>query len=471
MRTRTSLALLAVALGAVLLALLAVTSFTNANSTNRVVIPQLATDEPRAGSTAAPSATSTAGSTATPTPTSLSPTQPPATPTPGGGNGGGGSGNWFTVAFLDVGQGDAILITINGERLLIDGGASSTLALTRLQALGVTDLDAILMTHPDADHIGGLAAVLGAFTVERIYLNGGTASTDVFATFMAAVNAEGAEITTLSRGMTVPLGGLSLPVLHPVVTSTAQSNDNSLVVRLTCGSVLFTGDAEVPAETSMLSAGLVTDVDVLKVGHHGSKSSSSLAFLQAAKPEVAVISAGRTNSYGHPATEVLDRLAIVGASLVYTDTTAADDTVVMSSDCSTYSFSTGVTPPPSTPTPTPATPTPTPTSSSTATPTPTSTATPGGGGGVTITSITRPIKRGLSATLTASTYASANCTIVYVTPSGTTSSAAGLSPKTADPAGDVSWMWTIGGSTTPGTGTVTVTCNGQSASTPIEITS
>ncbi len=213
------------------------------------------------------------------------------------------------------------------------------------------------------------------FKVERIYLNGDTSDTATWDGFVAAVNAEGAKVITLRRGQNVPLGGLQLPVLHPPSLS-GDSNIDSIVLRLTCGSVdvLFTGDAETPSETSMLGAGVVTDIEVLKVGHHGSNSSSSLPFLQTLQPEVAVISAGLNNQYGHPHADTLTRLASVGASPVYTDTTAGDDSVVMTSNCATYNFSVPVGGGP-TPTPT-RTPTPTQTSTgSTPTNTPTPTAT------------------------------------------------------------------------------------------------
>jgi len=140
------------------------------------------------------------------------------------------------------------------------------------------------------------------FDVERVYLNGATASTQTYAEFMAAVDAEGAQVVTVTRGQTIPLGGLLLKILHPASLS-GESNLNSLVVQLSCGSVdvLFMGDAETASETSMLGAGILGDVEVLKVGHHGSDSSTSQAFLDAIRPESAVISAGLNNPYGHPA--------------------------------------------------------------------------------------------------------------------------------------------------------------------------
>ena len=261
------------------------------------------------------------------------------------------SGPGFRVVFIDVGQGDAELITVHGHSLLIDGGRDGPTIVRRLNSLGVTQLDAIVATHPDADHVGGLVAVLEEFQVNDIYVNGDQDTTETYAAFLAAAAAEpGALIKTLVQGDTVPLGDLSLPVLNPQA-HTGDTNGDSIVLRLACGavSVLFTGDAEEPAEQSMLAAGLVSPVTVLKAGHHGSDTSSSLPFLQALTPKVAVISAGKTNPYGHPAPATLARLASVGASLEYTDTSAGDDSVKMTSDCSTYKF---------TPAPTHATPAP-----------------------------------------------------------------------------------------------------------------
>jgi beta-lactamase superfamily II metal-dependent hydrolase len=275
----------------------------------------------------------------------------------------------FSVDFIDVGQGDATLITVGGQRLLIDGGRPANLVVQRLQSLGVTDLDVIVATHPDADHVGGLAAVLAAYSVERIYINGDPSTTQTYTDFLSAALAEGAQVITPRRGETIAIGGLQLAVLNPA-SLTSDTNNDSIVLRLTCGavSVQFEGDAEAPAEQSMLAAGQVTDVDVLKVGHHGSSTASSLAFLQATKPEVAVISAGLTNPYGHPAPEVVSRLQGLGVQLVYTDTASSDDTKVMTSNCQTYSFSSvsggG------------GSPTPTATTTVNASPTPTRTSTP-----------------------------------------------------------------------------------------------
>jgi beta-lactamase superfamily II metal-dependent hydrolase len=122
----------------------------------------------------------------------------------------------FEIVFLDVGQGDAILVTVGGQRLLVDGGPSRDRLATRLQALGVTDLDAILISNPDADHIRGLIEALALFSIEKVYTSGSSHTTQTYADLQAAIAAEpGVQVVTLRRGMTLPLGGLQLAVLHP----------------------------------------------------------------------------------------------------------------------------------------------------------------------------------------------------------------------------------------------------------------
>jgi competence protein ComEC len=247
----------------------------------------------------------------------------------------------FRVVFIDVGQGDAELITVGGHHMLIDGGRDGPTIVQRLNTLGVHRLDAVVATHPDADHTGGLTAVLEAFDVDNVYVNGARDTTGAYAGFLAAAAAEpGALIHTLHAGQSVALGSLALPVLSPAGASD-DTNNGSIVLRLACGavSVLFTGDAEAPAEQAMLDAGLVTRTTVLKAGHHGANTSTSSAFLRALQPEVAVVSAGRENAFGHPSPTTVARLAAAGALLAYTDTTPGDDSVTMTTDCATYALS------------------------------------------------------------------------------------------------------------------------------------
>jgi DNA internalization-related competence protein ComEC/Rec2 len=246
----------------------------------------------------------------------------------------------FTIYFIDVGQGDATLVVDrSGASLLVDGGRSGRRIRDRLQRLGVKDLDSIAMTHPDSDHIGGLPQVLELYPIEHIYLNGGESDTQIFAQLTAGVTAEGGAVTTVSRGDVIPLGGLRLQVLHPGGL-TGESNVDSLVLLVSCGnvSVLLTADAEAESEQAMLAAGVLGDVDVLKVGHHGSRTSTTAEFLARVRPEVGVISAGQDNSYGHPHPEVVARLEAANVQLFTTDTTNADNTLALTSDCRSYQF-------------------------------------------------------------------------------------------------------------------------------------
>jgi beta-lactamase superfamily II metal-dependent hydrolase len=275
--------------------------------------------------------------TPTPSPSpspSPSPTPVPTpTPTP--------APTGFEVYFIDIGQGDATLVkAVTGELLLIDGGRSQTRLRTRLEALGVTDLDAVLATHPDLDHIGGLVEALELFEVEKYYWNGFIHDTQTFETLTQAAMDEGGDVIVVRRGDTIPLGDLTLEVLHPAPLLSGDSNVDSIVLLLRCGTVevLLTGDAEAPSEETMLAANVLLDIDVLKVGHHGSRTSTSQAFLDALAPEIGVVSAGRVNQFDHPHQEVVERLTTAGVELWHTDTSTGDDTVVMETDCASYAM-------------------------------------------------------------------------------------------------------------------------------------
>ena len=223
--------------------------------------------------------------------------------------------------------------------MLIDGGRSKTRIRERLNALGITDLDAVLATHADADHIAGLIEAFDLYEIEEFYWNGQPHTTQTFQNLQEATVAEGAVIRIVGRGDSISLGSLTLTILHPA-TPSGDSNVDSIVVLLECGSVqlLLTGDAEVPSESSMLVAGVLMDIDILKVGHHGSRSSTSEPFLDVIRPEVGIISAGLNSQYGHPHQEVVERLTAAGVELWHTDTSDGDDTVKLTSDCQSFSL-------------------------------------------------------------------------------------------------------------------------------------
>jgi competence protein ComEC len=227
------------------------------------------------------------------------------------------------VAFLDVGQGDAALITTpHGQQILIDGGPSPsalTSALGRQMPFWDRSLDLVVMTHPDADHVTGLAEVLERYRVDGWLDNGRPDEDALYAQCMARL-LEGAVTRYVVRaGDRLELGsGIVLEVLHPgselMAATEADANNNSLVLRLVWGqaSFLFTADIETEAEHLLLGAGQPLPAGVLKVAHHGSGGSSTAEFLDAVDPAYAVISVGAENRFGHPQEAVLDRLTRTG---------------------------------------------------------------------------------------------------------------------------------------------------------------
>jgi len=239
------------------------------------------------------------------------------------------------VHFIDVGQGDAILIDLGATEVLIDAGQKSP---------GVTDyiddyvdghLEVVIATHPHADHIGGLIEVLDEFDVDNVWVNGDEAISKTYTDFMAEANDEGKQVHEARRGDTIVADTLTFDVLNPIDPLFDNTNDNSIVLSLSYGGIdfLFTGDAEVAAEAGMIAAGVLSDIDILKVGHHCSRTASSPAFLNVTKPEVAVYMAAVGNTYGHPHTESISALQSIGATIYGTDTLG---TIVISTDGTSY---------------------------------------------------------------------------------------------------------------------------------------
>lgn len=242
------------------------------------------------------------------------------------------------VSFIDVGQGDSEFIELpNGETLLIDAGTNETGAdvVNYIESLGYSSIDYVVGTHPHEDHIGGLDDVIRTFDVESVYMPKVTADTKTFEDVLDAVDEKGLTINTAKAGVTLVDGdGLSVKMLAPVLDEYDNTNDYSAVIRIVYDdtSFIFMGDAEQYAED--LITGDV-DSDVLKVGHHGSSTSTGEAFLERVSPSYAVISCGLGNSYGHPHTETIEKLG--GIPVFRTDEMG---TIVATSDGSEISFRT-----------------------------------------------------------------------------------------------------------------------------------
>lgn len=233
----------------------------------------------------------------------------------------------LVVSFIDVGQGDSTLIQSGGENYLVDGGdpEAGPEVVDFLRSRGVEKLDGMVATHPDADHIGGLPDVFDAFEVSTVYLSGeADKGTTTFNTFLRAIRDEGAQVIEVRAGLKLDWGGTDVAVVAPPSDSEgglfSDSNENSVSLLLTFeeARVLLTGDAENQAEEYMSTGRYTGPVTVLKVGHHGSNTSTAPLFLSRFSPEVAVISAG-DNSYGHPTPQTIRRLETVGAEVFRTD--------------------------------------------------------------------------------------------------------------------------------------------------------
>ena len=241
------------------------------------------------------------------------------------------------VHFIDVGQGDSILIDLGSTEILIDGGGRSPGIVPYLRSYVDGAIEIMVATHPHADHIGGLIEVLAAFEVNEIWHNGDTATSKTYSEFINRVVSEGAEIHIAKLHDTLKLDELSLFVHHPASLE-GSTNNNSIVLHLAFGEIdfLFTGDAEQEAEGQMmmLSSVKIPEVEILKVGHHGSKTASSSDFLSITSPEIAIYMAGDGNRYGHPHQEAITALTNVGAKILGTDTSG---TIVITSDGKQYS--------------------------------------------------------------------------------------------------------------------------------------
>lgn len=261
----------------------------------------------------------------------------------------GTSGQYLTVSFLDVGQGDAIHIeTPDGYEMLIDGGPSALVLreLAKGRSFFDKDIDVVVATHPDTDHIAGLVDVLGRYDIGMIVESAAGKETATAKAFDNAAGAEGSRHVIAQAGQTIALGAsTTIRILSPHGDATDwETNTASVVVQVVYGDIEFmlTGDAPSSIEEYLAStAGVLPSTsspgrvavglasDVLKLGHHGSKTSSSKIFLEAVHPQYVVVSAGKDNRYGHPTAEALARASSAGARIV---STIDNGTIVFESD-------------------------------------------------------------------------------------------------------------------------------------------
>ncbi len=262
----------------------------------------------------------------------------------------------LSVHFIDVGQGDsALILAPGGEVMLIDSGTSDSQydLLQYLRLYQVERIDYFVLTHPHADHIGGASAVFDAFEVSCVIMPDAVTDTSTYRNVLKKIDAEGCDVLFAEPdGRTHSLGAASFVLLGPTENYGDELNDSSVVLRLDYASAafLFTGDAEARSEADMLERfpADAFDADVLKLGHHGSSTSTSEEWLDAVSPQFAVVSCGKNNEYGHPHSEILSLLTSRGVGICRTD---RNGTVVFTTDGSSVTLRSPATPTSTAPTP------------------------------------------------------------------------------------------------------------------------
>ena len=275
-----------------------------------------------------------AASTTLPSGTTSVVSTPAQTYTQSGSTGGAGT---LRINVLDVGQGDSILVQFpSGKTMLVDAGESDegSRVVSDLRSRGVSSLDAAVASHAHADHIGGYQTILSTFPVGVFYDSGYPATTATYERLLTTIDQKNIRYVTPIRGQTIDLDpAVRIDVLSPDGSNRGEIHDNMAVLRLSYGtfSALLAGDMPDTLEHEIATS--LRPTMVLKVSHHGSRTSSSTEFLNAIRPQVSIISVGAGNSYGHPTAETLQRLQAVGATVYRTDQSG---TVTVSTDGDTY---------------------------------------------------------------------------------------------------------------------------------------
>ncbi|CAM2077216.1 MAG: MBL fold metallo-hydrolase [Clostridium sp.] len=252
--------------------------------------------------------------------------------------------NKMIIHYIDVGQGDCILIQVNNKNLLIDSGPSSNRKdlLNYLEKLDIKKFDYIIATHPHEDHIGNMDTIIKRYDIGSFYSPKVITSSTTFENMISALVDKNLKINVLKKGVKgIDLGkNTEIEVFSPLENISSDNlNDYSPIIKITFfnNSFLFTGDAEISTEDTVLSQNNNLNCDILKVGHHGSSTSTSTDFLISTNPSVAIISVGKNNSYGHPTSETLSLLNSYNIRTIRTD---INGTVIAISDGKNINIST-----------------------------------------------------------------------------------------------------------------------------------
>ena len=354
------------------------------------------------------------------------------------------SSGTLKVNYIDVGQGDSIFIQLpNNKTMLIDAGEAykSDNVINYLNDLGITKINYVIGTHPHTDHIGGLEEVINTFDIGSIYMPRAVSTSKTYEDLLTTISSKGLKVKTAKSGVVVlDEDNLKLEFIAPNSDSYSELNNYSAVLKLTYldNTFLFMGDAETLSEDEITNE---IKADVIKVGHHGSDSSSSLEFVKKVSPEYAIIMVGVGNSYNHPYQSIIDRYESVGAKVLRTD---LDGNIVCDSDGKKVTCDGDKD------------------SSSNSNSNSTSTS------DINLVSMTTPVSRGSDATISIKGVPNITYDIDVMYSSGE-SKASGLEDKTSDSEGNVSWTFKVSSNVKVGTYEVKITDGENSVSYSLEV--
>ncbi|WP_333861259.1 ComEC/Rec2 family competence protein [Clostridium sp.] len=240
----------------------------------------------------------------------------------------------FVVHYIDIGQGDSELIQINNKNLLIDAGPTKNTnkLLSYLNSINIKKLDYVIATHPDEDHIGGMSTIIDTYPIGKFYAPKKTVTTRTFENMITELKSKNMKINVPTAGMHLDLDeNTKAEIIAPNNNNYEDTNNYSIVLKISYGNTkfLFTGDAEKLSEKEILDKNYDISSNVLKVGHHGSSNSTSDEFLDKISPEIAIISCGENNKYGHPHKETLRKLKKRNIRIYRTD---IDGTIILTSN-------------------------------------------------------------------------------------------------------------------------------------------